>query len=159
MPSSVLPRSKAPPPQKRSIHINEARKSKYPAVLTGPPLAPSKPISFSDSDASTVHFPHNDALIITMFIGNCLMSKILVEGGSSINILYKGVLDKMENTLETIRVMINSQIQSHLNGFDRKETRSAGTILFPVCTNPYNIITEFDMVDVESPHNVILRRF
>ena len=62
--------------------------SKYLTVLTGPPLAPSKPISFLDSNASVVHFPHNDALIITMFIDNCRMSKILIEGGSSIYILY-----------------------------------------------------------------------
>ena len=53
---------KAPPPGKRAIYINEARTSKYPTVLTGPSLALTKPISFSDSDASAVLFPHNDAL-------------------------------------------------------------------------------------------------
>jgi len=57
-------------------------------VLTGPSLAPSKPISFSDSGASTEHFPHNDALIITMLIDNCRVSKILVDWGSFVNVLY-----------------------------------------------------------------------
>jgi len=59
-------------------------------VLSGPPLAPSNPISFSDFDASAVHFSHNDDLIIIMLIGNCRVSKILVNGGSSVNVLYGG---------------------------------------------------------------------
>ena len=83
----------------------------YPTVLTGPPLAPSKLVSFLDFDASTVHFPHNDALIITMLSGNCRASKILVERGSSVNILYRGALDRMEDTPEAARAMINSQTQ------------------------------------------------
>ena len=75
--------------------------SKYPMVLTRPPLAPSKPISFSDSDASVVHFSHNNALIIIMIISNCRMSMILVDGESTVNILYGGTLDRMEDTPET----------------------------------------------------------
>ena len=57
-------------------------------MLTSMSLAPSKSVSFSDSDVSTMHFPYNDALIITILIGNCRVSKILVDGGSLVNILY-----------------------------------------------------------------------
>jgi len=64
-------------------------------VLTSPSLAPSKSILFSDSDMLVVHFPHNDALIVTMLIGNFQVSKILVDGRSSVNILYGGALDSM----------------------------------------------------------------
>ena len=38
--------------KKKAIYINEARRIKYPTVLTSPPLAPSKPISFSSSCSS-----------------------------------------------------------------------------------------------------------
>jgi len=34
-----------------------------------------------------VHFPHNDALIITMLIGNCRVSKILIDERNFIDIL------------------------------------------------------------------------
>ena len=67
-------------------------------VLIGLPLAPSRPIVFSDIDASDVHFIHNDILIVTMLIANCQVSKILVNGESTINILYGGTLKKMEDT-------------------------------------------------------------
>jgi len=64
-------------------------------------------VSFSDFDASTMHFSHNDALIVTMLIGNCRVFKILIDGRSSVNILYGGALDTMEDTLKVARAMIN----------------------------------------------------
>ena len=60
------------------------------------------PISFSEEDAYSMHFSHNDALVMMVHIGYCKLSKILVDGGSSINILYGHALDRMENTLEQI---------------------------------------------------------
>ena len=69
-------------------------------VLTDPPSTPRRPITFSDADAHIVIFPHNDILIITMHIGNCRVSKILIDVGSSVNILYGGALDRMEDTPE-----------------------------------------------------------
>ena len=144
--------------RERAIYIRKARKAIYPTVLTGPPLALCKPVSFSDSDASIVHFPHNDALIITMLIGNCRVSKVLVDGGSSVNVLYGGALNRMEDTPEAAWAMINHQTKSHLYGFDGNKTCFPSTISLLVRTDPYNIITEFYMVDVESPDNAILGR-
>jgi len=86
------------------------------------------------------------------------VSKILIDGGSFINILYGGALDRMEDTLETVQAMISPQTQSHVYGFDGNETCSPGIIFLPLRTDPYNVITEFHMVDVESPHNAILGR-
>ena len=70
----------------------------------------------------------------------------------------QGALDRMENTPETARAMISPQTQSHLHGFDGNETRSRGTISLLVVWDPYNVITEFYLVDVEFSHNAILRR-
>ena len=54
--------------------------------------------------------------------------------------------------------MINPQTQSHLYGFDRNKTHSLGTIVLSIRIGPYNAIMEFNEVDVDSPHNVILGR-
>ena len=126
-------------------------KGHLPTVLTGQPLVPTRPIFFSDSDATFVHFPHNDALIVTMLIDNCRVSKILIDGGSSVNILHGRALNQMEDSPEAARALINRQTQSHLYGFDENETRSPRTISLPVSADPYNVITKFYMVDVESP--------
>ena len=50
-------------------------------VLIGLPSTPSRPITFSDADAHTVLFSHNDALGITKYIGNFQVSKILAMLG------------------------------------------------------------------------------
>ena len=99
-----------------------------------------------------MYFLHNDTLILTMIISNCRVSKVLVDGGSSVNILYEGALDGMENTSETTRAMINPQTQSPLYGFDGNETHSPDKVALPVRANPYNIITESYVVNVESPY-------
>ena len=124
-------------------------------MLTGPPLTPSKPISFSYVDTLTVHFPHNDALIIGMLISNCRVSKILIDRGSTVNILYGGTLDRMEDTPKIARAMISPQTQTRLCGFDGNETYSLCTVALLVRADPC-VITEFYVVDVESSHNSIL---
>ena len=104
-----------------------------------------------------MHFPH-DALIITMHIGSCQVSRILIDSGSSVNILYGSAMDNIEDTLEIARAMICPQTQSNLYEFDENETRSPSITAFLVRADPYSVITEFYMIDVESPHNVILGR-
>jgi len=84
-----------------------------------------------------------------MLIDNCRVPKILVDGESSINILYGGALDMMD-TPKTTRAMISSQTQSHLYGLTGMR-HSPGTISLPVRADPYKVITEFYVVDVEPP--------
>jgi len=71
-------------------------------VLTDPPLTPSKPIMSSEADAYAVHLLHNDALIVAMHIDNCRVLRILNDNRTSVNILYRGAIDRMENILEIV---------------------------------------------------------
>ena len=41
-----------------------------------------------DEDAEKVHHPHEDVIIITLLIANYTTKRVLVENGSSIDILY-----------------------------------------------------------------------
>ncbi|XP_024018925.1 uncharacterized protein LOC112090881 [Morus notabilis] len=54
-------------------------------------------ITFSEADANEVHFPQSDALVVeTMIgIGNHMACHILVDNGSSVDILYSDCLDKI----------------------------------------------------------------
>ena len=115
-----------------TIYVNETRSDKYPVILTHPPSPLGKPIFFSEEDAYAVHFPHNDTLVVTIHIGCRRVSMILVDGGSSVNILYEHTLDRMEETFESARKMIISQTQSLLYRFDGSEAHLPGTIEFPV---------------------------
>ena len=119
--------------------------------MTLPPASLGEPVYFSEEDLYTIHFPHNDALVVTTHIGCCKVSKILVDGGSSVNILYDHSLDRMEDTPELGRKLIISRTQSLLYRFDGNMAHSLGTVKFPVRADPFNIVTEFCILDVPSP--------
>ena len=95
----------------RAIYVNEDQRDDYLAILTPPPSPLGRPIFFLKVDAYAMHFPHNDALIVTMHISCSRVSKILVDMGSSVNILYGHTLDRMEDTPELARKMILPQTQ------------------------------------------------
>jgi len=64
----------------------------------------------------------------------------------------------MEDTPEITQVMINPQTQFHLYVFDGNEMHSPGMVAFSVHAVPYNFITEFYIVDMESLQNATLGR-
>ena len=76
--------------------------------MTSPPTSPNRPVSFSEEDAYSV-FKHNDALVVTIHISYCKVSKILVDGRSSVNIMYDHALDRMEDTPDLVLKLINPQ--------------------------------------------------
>lgn len=53
------------------------------------------PITFTETDANGVHFPQNNVLVIKAIIENHTVYRILVDNGSSVNILYSDYLEKM----------------------------------------------------------------
>ena len=45
-------------------------------------------IGFSEDDARRLHHPHDDALVVTIRVGEYNVHRMLVDNGSSANILY-----------------------------------------------------------------------
>jgi len=79
------------------------------------------------------------------------VSKILIDGESNVNILYSHTLNRMENIPELAQKLIILQTQSLLYGFDESEARSPCTIEFPIRADLFNVVTEFCVLDVQSP--------
>jgi len=44
-------------------------------------------ISFEEEDRENIRNPHHDGLVITLYIANHFVRMILVDGGSSVNII------------------------------------------------------------------------
>ena len=57
--------------KKRTIYVHEAQRDNYTKIVTCLPTSPGRPVVFSEEYAYSVHFPHNDALVITMHICYC----------------------------------------------------------------------------------------
>ena len=50
-------------------------------------------IGFSKEDARCLHHPHDDALVVSIQLGDYNMHRVLVDNGNSANILYYPVFE------------------------------------------------------------------
>ena len=104
-----------------------------------------------------MHFRHKVTLVVIAHIRYCEVSKILVDEGSSINILYGHALDRMEDTPELDQKSIPPNLITSL-WIRRERGTFPGMVEFSVCADPFNVVTEFSILDVPFPYNAILRR-
>lgn len=71
------------------------------------------PIIFTDEEIHDVVQPHDDALVVTVEVTGKNVSKILVDIGSSVDIIFKYALEQLdarESTMEEVTVpLVGSQ--------------------------------------------------
>jgi hypothetical protein len=80
-------------------------------------------ITFSDEDYEGVYLPHSDALVVTMVIANHKIHRVLVDNGSSADILYKSAFDLMKISREKV-----SAFRFPLVGFAGEQVMPLGSI-------------------------------
>ena len=86
-------------------------------------------------------------------MGNCVVARILVDGGSSVDVIFKATLDRMNIEEAEIEHKPNK-----LSGFNGEVTPSLGIIELPVRAGDVNRMVEFTVLDCPSPFNAILGR-
>ena len=71
----------------------------------------SNQLSFSDRDLQCVETPHNDALVITLKIATCDVRRVLIDRGSSSEIMYMNLYRSLNIPPKDI-ILINSPVYS-----------------------------------------------
>ncbi|KAJ9550939.1 hypothetical protein OSB04_014984 [Centaurea solstitialis] len=110
-------------------------------------------ITFDQDDTQGVHHKHHDALVIQLTIGNCSTKRILIDGGSSANVIFADTLKVMG--IERSEIVRRS---TTLIGFNGDPMNTLGEIILPVYAKGINKQTKFNVVDCQSAYNVILGR-
>ncbi|KAK3007246.1 hypothetical protein RJ639_016077 [Escallonia herrerae] len=114
-------------------------------------------ISFSDEDLKDVKMPHDDPLVITIKAGNFEVKKVLVDNGSSAEILFYDAFRKMNILTDRLRKM-----DSPLYAFSNHPVAVERIIALPIAigTPPTqaNLMLDFVVVKVPSAYNSILGR-
>ncbi|KAM6583535.1 hypothetical protein CsatB_010537 [Cannabis sativa] len=114
---------------------------------------PEQTISFTTSESTRLLNPHHDALVISLYIANCLTKRILVDNGSSANILFLSALREMG--IDESKIVRKTTV---LIGFSGEQKNTSGEIELPVYAEGVNLCTRFLVIDSPSAYNVILGR-
>nr|XP_023874419.1 uncharacterized protein LOC111986958 [Quercus suber] len=110
-------------------------------------------LTFFDEDKDVTTQPHDDALVITLRIGDYDIKRVMVDGGSAAKVmypdLYKGLGLKPEDL---------SPYSSPLMRFDGKLVTPEGMIRLPIQTGTEVVEVDFIVVNTYSPYNAIVGR-
>ncbi|XP_024026719.1 uncharacterized protein LOC112093118 [Morus notabilis] len=114
-------------------------------------------VAFNEDDASRVHFPHNDALVVEAMIGNHTVCRILVDNGSSVDLLYSDCLEKMGIRKEQLE-----KTSRPLYGFTEDSVIPQGTIRLPIIAGEKprqtTIMANFVVIKGGSQYNAVIGR-
>ncbi|GFY87150.1 hypothetical protein Acr_05g0007890 [Actinidia rufa] len=143
----------------RKKHARSAFRSVEEEVynLSSPCVGDQPPITFSSDDLRGLHLPHDDALVISAIIANFNVQRILIDSGSSADILFISAFEKMKIGLDKLH-----PFHTPLIGFGGNATQPLGWINLPITlgTEPHQttVWQDFIVVDCPSPYNAILGR-
>jgi hypothetical protein len=114
-------------------------------------------IGFSDDDYAGVSLPHTDALVLSLVIANHKIHRILIDTGSSADILYRSAFEQMK--IDRNRVI---PARHSLVGFTGEQVLPLGSIELPLTAGMYprqsTIMVRFLIIDRPSAYNAILGR-
>ena len=114
-------------------------------------------IGFSEEDARCLHHLHDDAFVVSIQIGDYNTYRVLVDNGSSANILYYPTFQQMRINRERL-VPINAPLVRF--GGTKVYPLGVVTLLVIIGDYPQQITRDvtFLVVDCFSAYNAIIRR-
>ncbi|KAK3012465.1 hypothetical protein RJ639_007976 [Escallonia herrerae] len=127
------------------------------SVNKSPPDGTRSSNHLSDEDSKDIQTPHDDPLVITVRARNFDVKRVLIDNGSSAEILFFDAFKKMNIPTDRLRKM-----DTPLYGFFNHPVAAEGIIALPVAigTPPTqaNFMLDFVVVKVPSAYNAILGR-
>ena len=104
-------------------------------------------LSFLEEDKVGTTQPHDDALLITLRIRGYNMKRVMVDGGSTAEIMYPDLYKGLKLKPEDL-----TPYDSPLMSFDGKFVIPKGMIRLPIQTGPEIVEVNFIMVDTPILH-------
>ena len=114
-------------------------------------------ITFSEDNARGIHHPHDDALVVTMTIADFITRRVLIDNGSSADIIYLPTYQQMKIDKERLKPIDIPLVR--FTGDKVKPSRVVSLVI-EASTYPKQVraSVEFLVVDYPSVYNVIIGR-
>ena len=114
-------------------------------------------ITFSDSDMEGCQHPHDDPLVVRAVVANKTVHRVLIDNGSSADIIFASAFDKMGIGREKLE-----PVNTHLRGFSGEKVLPLSSIQLVLTLGdpPCQATTtaRFLIVDAPSTYNMLLGR-
>ena len=114
-------------------------------------------ITFSYSDLEGCQHPHDDPLVIRAVVANKMVHRVLIDNGSSADIIFASAFDKMDIGRAKLEL-----VNTHLRGFSGEKVLPLGSIQLVITLGdpPCQATTtaKFLVVDAPSAYNMLLGR-
>ncbi|GAV68073.1 hypothetical protein CFOL_v3_11576, partial [Cephalotus follicularis] len=114
-------------------------------------------ITFSEVDYEGVRLPHDDPVVVTLLVELFAIKRILIDSGSSADILYKHAFDQLRIPADQLK-----PVKTPLVGFAGETIRPLGSINLSVVAGMAPRQTQVEMtflvVDKPNPYNAIVGR-
>ncbi|XP_062076025.1 uncharacterized protein LOC133780169 [Humulus lupulus] len=114
---------------------------------------PASAITFTEDDLRGVHLPHDDPLVISLQVDHCQLGRVLVDGGSGVDILFWEAFQKMgleENQIRTSTAPIL--------GFNNQRVYPKGVVRLNVVAAEHTLHVDFLIVESVISYNAIMGR-
>ncbi|GAV78076.1 hypothetical protein CFOL_v3_21544, partial [Cephalotus follicularis] len=142
------------PQERREQRREEAPRQQDKRLRTG---GAEEVITFSEADYEGVRLPHDDPVVVTLLVELFTMKRILIDSGSSTDILYKHAFDQLRIPADQLK-----PVKTPLVGFTGETIHPMGSINLSVVAGTAPRQTQVEMtflvVDTPSPYNAIVGR-
>ncbi len=120
-------------------------------------LRASEAISFSDEDLKGVEIPHDDAVVVFMVVNKFDVKRVLIDNGSSANVLYFDAYSRMGMTGKQLRRM-NAPLVGFTGDSVPVEGEVALLVTVGLAPRESTVKMDFLVVRLPSAYNAILGR-
>ncbi|XP_070002325.1 uncharacterized protein [Nicotiana sylvestris] len=113
---------------------------------------PEETLSFNDEDAEGIEQPYNDALVISILMNKIQVKCVLIDPGSSANIIRSRVIEQL---VLQVQIVPTTWV---LSGFNMASETTKGEIILLVNVVRTIRETKFYVIDDDMRYNVLLGR-
>uniref|UniRef100_A0A2N9HJX7 RNA-directed DNA polymerase n=1 Tax=Fagus sylvatica TaxID=28930 RepID=A0A2N9HJX7_FAGSY len=146
--------------QKRKALLKVLNEAYVPEDITGPSfenmvtsILVTNQLTFSDDELPPEGRGHTKALYISVKTNDRIVSRVLIDNGSALNVCPLSTLEKLD--IDPTRVRVNSMV---VRAFDGTRREVLGEIDLPVEIGPQVYDINFQVLRIDSPYNLLLGR-
>lgn len=114
-------------------------------------ITASSCLGFSNDELSPEGHAHNKALHISVKCQDSLLSRVLMDIGSYINVMPKNILGKLNN----IRTSMKASILV-VKAFDVSNRMVIGEVDLPIIAGPHTFMVTFQVMDINPSYSCLI---